>query len=440
MNFDLNFRSDGREADDHIQRLTQSLNGLSAKAATTSLSMGSLLGMFGVQFTAQYGIQKIKETLENAKRLIVEAERAAVGTDTIQAWEYAARKKGASIDDIFMAYRKLQLAIVGAVGGNTGQQSAFDRFGISLDDLKKKTPEELFEKLSRGIEKAGSSAQTMTDVITLLGRGATSVLPALADGFADVAAKAKGAGQVIDTEVLQKLADLHERSESLSNRLTVMFAPLLGFFASAGTSVLHWAKLVMETSPGGALIRGIGAKTGGASVTDALRAAGAVDLDRIANEAAADLGMTGKQSSRKRGGAIDPDALSRTADLQKANAKALADLLFSQLTAEEKKTDLIERQNEIYKQITAGKLDEMQREELFAQYINNAKQLGSAAGAGAMAGRGNRAATVDAMAKIGLFVGAPPLDQTRNIAREHLEVAKRSDQKLGDIKAELSQL
>ncbi len=74
---------------------------------------GSIASMFG----AGYLISQVKQTLQWADNIDDLSQRLGVGVEQLQAFEYAAKKSGSSMESIITASRALRRAQGGALKG-----------------------------------------------------------------------------------------------------------------------------------------------------------------------------------------------------------------------------------------------------------------------------------------------------------------------------------
>jgi hypothetical protein len=179
---------------------------------------------------AWFGLEQIKKTVEFGARMDDLSQRMGVGTEALQAWDYAAQKGGATIEDVAGSYKKMQIAQIKALAGDEQQIEAFGRLGVTAADLKAKKPEQLFEQLGATIGKMPHSAQLVADMVEVFGKQGDTILPIFRDGFADAAEEARKLGVVIQDDTIKKLAALDDRLMVTGKRLTATLAEPLATF------------------------------------------------------------------------------------------------------------------------------------------------------------------------------------------------------------------
>lgn len=100
------------------------------------------------------------------------SQKIGLSSDAFQKWSFIAEHSGTSVETLKTGMRTL----ANATQNNT---SAFLKLGISLDDLRTMSQEELFEATVRGLQKMGDSTERAVIANKLLGRGAQELAPLL---------------------------------------------------------------------------------------------------------------------------------------------------------------------------------------------------------------------------------------------------------------------
>jgi hypothetical protein len=130
-------------------------------------------------FTVERLFEFGKGLVENARHIEETAQRLNLTTEAVQRLQHVAEMTGTTVDTLAQAFDKLAKTKEDALGGNTKEQDAFAQFGISLDELNRMEPAEIFSKISESIEKTGINAKVTAGLIELMGRSAGQLKPAL---------------------------------------------------------------------------------------------------------------------------------------------------------------------------------------------------------------------------------------------------------------------
>ncbi|HYE32163.1 MAG TPA: hypothetical protein VEH27_12095 [Methylomirabilota bacterium] len=213
---------------DFLIRLTMNSSGVKrgADAAAAEIqrvsraALNMAAGFVGVN--AMTGLSH--NLMDLAGRMVDLSAATGISTDKLQAWEYAAKQSGSSVEAVAKGLKDIQLSMVAAVGGNEKELDAFARMGVSLQDLKTKRPEDIFEQVARHIGNAGQNAQVTADAVALLGKSSQELMPALTQGFQDAAESAASLGLVIENDVLKRIDSVGDHLETMGGQIKAGFA------------------------------------------------------------------------------------------------------------------------------------------------------------------------------------------------------------------------
>lgn len=143
------------------------------KEAATDVSRDVLSGFgapLGIAAAAGAMIEGYKSALEYASGLKDSAEQAGLTTMEVQKLGKAARSTGLSFDDFGQALSQLDVHRREAAEGNEEMQAVFHRFGVSLEDLNNPALRhiDLLKKITAGTKEMDSA--TRLQLRDLLGR------------------------------------------------------------------------------------------------------------------------------------------------------------------------------------------------------------------------------------------------------------------------------
>ena len=159
-----------------------------------------------------------KKTLpaEEASRIRDESKKIGVSTTTFQELDYAARQSGGSIQDVGKAFKALSIRQQDAIRGNKEYTEAFARYGVTVDELKAKKPQELFALISKQVEGGVNKANELADVQRLLGKSGTELLPTMQAGLGAAMTEAARIGAPLSPEQIKKYSDLGDQMTKIS--------------------------------------------------------------------------------------------------------------------------------------------------------------------------------------------------------------------------------
>ena len=143
--------------------------------------------------------------------------RTGFSTESLSELRFAMEQAGTSIQGFEVGVRRMSGFIEDAKDGLATSTDAMDKLGVSVDDLKGKSPEEAFFTLANamaGIEDELTKAALAQDIF---GRSGTQLLPLLAegaDGIEKLRQEARDLGIVMDQETANKAAKMQDAINS----------------------------------------------------------------------------------------------------------------------------------------------------------------------------------------------------------------------------------
>jgi hypothetical protein len=128
-------------------------------------------------------------------------ERTGLAVETLSALKFHGDAAGTSLDAIARGMQFASRNAIEAVNGNEQAAASFQKLGISIDDLKRLTPEQLFERISKGMAGVDDQGLRTALAMNTLGRGGMELMPILnslaEEGFDGLSASAGAAGAVM---------------------------------------------------------------------------------------------------------------------------------------------------------------------------------------------------------------------------------------------------
>jgi hypothetical protein len=189
------------------------LKGSEGMVASFAKRAAGLLGISVGISGLESSISKLVEYGAHVQDL---SERYGVNAEALQRLGNAAELNGSSLEGVAKGFNKLEIAQSRALAGSDKQIQAFANLGVSVDDLKKLSPEEIMQKL-------GKSSLNAADSVTILGKSALELRPTLrglADGTIEY-------GKAVDAIDIKKLKEAKDYFEKIGQRITINSATAL---------------------------------------------------------------------------------------------------------------------------------------------------------------------------------------------------------------------
>lgn len=146
------------------------------------------------------------KTAEAADAIDKLSERTGINREELQRWKYAAEQSGGDIGKLEVGMKKLSDVMDGATSGSKANVEAFDKIGISLDDLKTKSQSEIFDDVMNALADMPQGAERNALGNDLLGKSYTELLPLLnagSEGMTGLKERADELGLVMSEDMVK---------------------------------------------------------------------------------------------------------------------------------------------------------------------------------------------------------------------------------------------
>jgi hypothetical protein len=415
--------------------------GLSKKTAQNIAGnlKGAVLGTLSVGYMAA----KAKEVGEFAKQVKDLAPALGMTTDELQQWEYVFARVGLDLSDVADALATLSDRAEDALAGTQSMIEDFRLIGITVDQLRGKNPQQLFDLFADAVSRTTDTNRSLTAIVRSLGddlgRKLAPMLMEGAEGMKRLREEAQSLGIVINNGDIDKLADRMNEIKIASLQLRGIWASIVSMFSSvAGVA----ADVVKQWEPGGVLGGGLGYMTGGWEAdprssfnpgkwvmmlgnfwtgmektvnrrwNEIVEKHTALELQRIE-------GWKNKTTATRAMGGINDELESKKAEA--ALQKKINDAAFKEMSKEQQLNSLLGQRLKLFEQIK--KASGKQKFELMGQEFDLLQQIKGIEGT-ATAATGRRAMSQTGAQGVGAFVRrANPMLQ---VSRQQLQIQRES--------------
>ena len=171
-----------------LGRINKSLGGMQQSFATAASSLGGLLG--GGALLA--GARSLGNFASEIRDL---SDTTGLTTDMFQRYSFAVSQSGGSQEVFTKGMIAIQQAQQQAISGNEKAIASFAALGVTLADLRRLSPDQLFLAFADAMQRSGASAESFAALADLVGvKVATKLVPSLKPGskaFLEIAAAAR---------------------------------------------------------------------------------------------------------------------------------------------------------------------------------------------------------------------------------------------------------
>jgi hypothetical protein len=209
--------------------------GLAEGGAGGFAGLGTLLGVGIAGGFATHFLDEIAKVNVELDHLSVES---GLSVESLAGLQQIVKEMGGEWDPIATGLIRFNRAQAEAATGSIQYKRAFDELGISLDQLKDKTPEEKLGIVSRAFAGLSDQTKVADAAITLFGRGGIALVPVL---------KEQGAALEANIKSTAELTGITEQSAQQARRWTADMAHLSAEFRSVLIPIMEHADPVIRS-------------------------------------------------------------------------------------------------------------------------------------------------------------------------------------------------
>ncbi|GAB4371798.1 MAG: hypothetical protein Kow00114_32920 [Kiloniellaceae bacterium] len=183
-------------------------NILSARGAIATLAGTGGLGLL------------INRSIEAADRIGKTASRIGLSVEGYQELKFAAGEAGVAVELFDTAMTALVRRQGEAIAGNKGFAEAFQRIGISVEELRELRPEDLLGRVADGVNDLGSQSAKLAAldrVMSEAGRRLVNFTDLGSEGLAKLRQEARDMGVVLDSVMVREAERAGDQLARLAN-------------------------------------------------------------------------------------------------------------------------------------------------------------------------------------------------------------------------------
>ena len=189
--------------------------------------------------------QAVSQTVEYGSKVQDLANRLGISTDAVQQWDYALKQNGGSIESAAGFFEKLAISRDKALKGSGAQIAAFEKLGVTLNQLKSSRVEDVAAVIAKAFE-SGDPQALIGPLKEVGGKGAGEMVAAFVDGLGD-ALKDAPLISAADIESLDRAADALDRLKA-EGQSTI--APIIADLADAALTAIDVARKLLSIPVG----------------------------------------------------------------------------------------------------------------------------------------------------------------------------------------------
>jgi len=247
-----------------IQNFQTGLRTLKGEVTSAIKSIGgfgkSLLGLNSVKAVGIAAIAAGFKGLESLNRLSADAQNIGVAASSLAVLEHAASRSSVEATALHAGLGRLLKTMGDARNGSSEAAKAFSDIGLSVEDLKGKSADELFAVVSQKLSEINDPALQASAGAKLLGKGFGELKPLVdrgADAVKNFSAEARAMGLVMTKDQEQRAEKANgawdrfkAACEGATRQIGAALAPAFEGLFEIGTSLLQSLKLLTPVFTG----------------------------------------------------------------------------------------------------------------------------------------------------------------------------------------------
>ncbi|NBW16972.1 MAG: hypothetical protein EBR82_54250 [Caulobacteraceae bacterium] len=165
------------------------------------------------------------------------AERLGINVEKLQALQMAAKLSG--VDDITGALQKVTVAVGKATDGSEEQAKAFEKIGLSVDELAAMSPEEQFAAIQKAIAALPTPAERAAAAVALFGKSGVELLPLMNKHLAEVEERMRRLGAVVGEDQVSAIGDMNDSLDMVKATFDGIIGNVVGNLAPIVTEMAN---------------------------------------------------------------------------------------------------------------------------------------------------------------------------------------------------------
>ena len=210
---------------DNVKKTTgNALKGIAAVGTAATAGGAAIFGL----------ATKAASSCDNIDKM---SQRLGLSRQAFQEWDYVLSQSGVDINSMKIGFKTLTNTIGQVSEAGTTAGTAFDTLGISIDDVKGKSQDEIFSMVITQLQGLDDQTQKATLAQQLFGRSGQEMLPLLnssAEATEALKQKARDYGLVLSDEAVNagvaftdNMDTMHRKIEAVTTNLGASFMPII---------------------------------------------------------------------------------------------------------------------------------------------------------------------------------------------------------------------
>lgn len=157
------------------------VKGAAEAAAAALAAVGASMAAVGVAVAegTKALVNNATATAEYGDNISKSSQKIGMSTEAFQKWDYVMQLAGTSMEQSQAGFKTLTNSLDDAINGGKGALEKFKAIGLTLDDLKGKSREEVFGMVIENLQGMTDDAKKAAAANDLLGKAGVNLMPLL---------------------------------------------------------------------------------------------------------------------------------------------------------------------------------------------------------------------------------------------------------------------
>lgn len=245
------------DASQALGKLSKNINEMEGNANSASSIMDRMkdtlekLGIpVNVEQAWQMFTQAVSAAIDKINEIHEEAKTLGVSAEHFQVMTKAARQTNVPMEELKSAFETFGEKVGEAFAGEDGAIQVFEKLGVSLDELKGKTPEEQFELVNEALSMCADETTRNAAKAELLG-GKYQLLNSYLDDYSNINKQIRDEGGIIDDETITQVQEIQRHWDNIKDTFIELFfesgvVQAISDIISGFQAIARYAELVKE--------------------------------------------------------------------------------------------------------------------------------------------------------------------------------------------------
>ena len=180
--------------------------------------VGGLLGSFGAALSVAALVGFTKKTIDTADAIAKMSRNLGLSSEEFQKLSFAAKRGGADQDAMVNSMRKMVSMIEDAKDGLSTSVIAFDKLGISMDEMNGKSTFEQFKIIADALSQVEDKSQRAAIAQDFFGRGGVKMIE-VAGSYKALGQELENMGSIMTDDNLKAAEDFKDSIENLTTSI-----------------------------------------------------------------------------------------------------------------------------------------------------------------------------------------------------------------------------